>query len=313
MVYSKEYFRRLKKADLHTHLSGCLRVSDIREIYEQLGLNISQFEPLEKHMNFFDSVLWDIILKNIMTSPKGLYLATKRVLQLQANDGVIASDMIINAGSLIKGEQDPEKTFEALNKAITLEYALHGVNSKIRLGANRRNGVAGLEKIADLYVSYKQNFMSGIDLNGLERDFPTSDFKEVLGDLKKRNIPFTIHAGEFPEQTASLRDALIAKPIRIGHGIAAAEDEEIIKLIKDSSILLELCPTSNIATGSYKNILQHPIRDFILKNIPLIICTDDPGVFNTSLSDEYFNLYQAGVKLETLEYLADFSVKQFYL
>ena len=98
-------------------------------------------------------------------------------------------------------------------------------------------------------------------------------------------VPYTIHSGE-ADGPNSIYDAIYFGAKRIGHGVRAVEDSNLVKKIVDEGITLEVCPTSNICTSVYNKIADIPIKQFIDSGVKITINTDDPAICNTSLKKE---------------------------
>jgi adenosine deaminase len=95
------------------------------------------------------------------------------------------------------------------------------------------------------------------------------------------------HAGESagPESIWEALDLLGAE--RIGHGIAAARDEDLMARLRDDGIVLEVCPTSNVCTRSVSSLADHPLPALVAAGVPVTINSDDPPMFSTTLCHEY--------------------------
>lgn len=111
-------------------------------------------------------------------------------------------------------------------------------------------------------------------------------FAPLFREAKRRGVPFTIHAGEAmgPE---NVRQALDLGARRIGHGIAAAKDKELMKRLMQDGIVLEVSVTSNIQTHSASSYESHPIRELIDAGVAVTVCTDNRTCSETSLEREY--------------------------
>ena len=131
--------------------------------------------------------------------------------------------------------------------------------------------------------------IAGLDLAGAEALFPTEDFREFFEEAKRLNIPFTIHAGEAagPE---SIWSAIDMGAMRIGHGIAAAKDEKLMKYMAECGIAVEMCPTSNLQTKAVTDMKEYPIRKFMEYGIPVTINTDNTTVSGTDIQKEFLLL-----------------------
>ncbi len=77
---------------------------------------------------------------------------------------------------------------------------------------------------------------------------------------------------------------------RIGHGMRANEEPELVALLKQKRIPLEMCPISNIRTGVCESIKSHPIKQYFDDGLMVTVNSDDPAMFNTSMNDEYLTL-----------------------
>jgi adenosine deaminase len=81
----------------------------------------------------------------------------------------------------------------------------------------------------------------------------------------------------------------------VQHGITAADSDEVMRFLADHSIRLNVCPTSNIRLARVADISSHPVRKLYDAGIHVTLNSDDILVFNQSVSEEYLNLYEAGM------------------
>ena len=121
---------------------------------------------------------------------------------------------------------------------------------------------------------------------------PAKDFERVFAKARKAGLHVVAHAGEDVESW-SIKDALhLLKAERIGHGITAAQDAELVKEMAKTQVPFEICPTSNTFTKKIvSRIEDHPIRALYDAGCFVTVNTDDPAFFGVSLIDEYWNLY----------------------
>ena len=115
---------------------------------------------------------------------------------------------------------------------------------------------------------------------------PASSLRWIADECRRRRMPLVPHAGEAlgpDEVAAAIR---IFEPRRIGHGIAAAVDGDLMRVLSESGIHLEVCPTSNLRTGVVKRAEDHPLSALWRGGLSLSLGTDDPALFGTTLCAE---------------------------
>src|SRR5207253_10633060 len=86
------------------------------------------------------------------------------------------------------------------------------------------------------------------------------------------------------------------RPDRIGHGILAARDPELMEVLREREIVLEICPTSNLLTKALpsEEAVRETFRAFVDAGVPFTIATDGPEMMRTHLRDEFDLLLRIG-------------------
>ncbi|MFC1819461.1 hypothetical protein ACFLZG_00040 [Thermodesulfobacteriota bacterium] len=187
---------------------------------------------------------------------------------------------------------NPWKILHTIREIMMTYEKQYGLKTSLLFGLDREDGPENIKSGVDMaYEAWQEGLIVGIDLNGNERDFPTKLFVNAFTRIKTSDCPITIHAGEWagPE---SIKAAVYCGARRIGHGARSIEDKELMHTLKKESITLELCPTSNISTGVFKTIEEHPIQQLYHCGIPITINSDDPAQFNSDISHEYSKMIE---------------------
>ena len=127
----------------------------------------------------------------------------------------------------------------------------------------------------------------GIDMAGDESKYPGTEYINAFLQAQKRDIPITIHAGEAAGPDSVRRAIDLFGASRIGHGLRSIEDPALVEDLKSRDIMLEICLTSNLQTGTVKNLEEHPFPRFLKDGVKVSINTDDPSVSGITLGDEY--------------------------
>ncbi len=141
------------------------------------------------------------------------------------------------------------------------------------------------EETVRLCGDYMGKGVVALDLAGAEALYPTHDYKHLFEAAYKMGVPYTIHAGE-ADGAQSIRDAVNMGAVRIGHGVRAIEDESVMKLLRDSAIPLEMCPTSNLNTRVISDIRDYPIKKYIDYGIAVTVNSDNMSVSDTDVKKE---------------------------
>jgi adenosine deaminase len=103
------------------------------------------------------------------------------------------------------------------------------------------------------------------------------------------------HVGEFGSAEDVLEACEVLELQEVHHGIAAVQSIPVMSWLARNKIQLNIWPTSNIMLGRVEGYREHPIRILYEHGIPVTINTDDLLIFNQSVSQEYMNLFQAGL------------------
>lgn len=157
----------------------------------------------------------------------------------------------------------------------------------VLLDVVRHWGPASAERVLDLHEKSPWTRVAGFGLGGDEAAFPARDFADAFRRARRLGLMPVAHAGEWagPDSVAETLDSL--KPVRVAHGIRAAEDAALLRALARRGIVCDVCPTSNLATGAVASGAAHPVRALLAAGVPVTLSTDDPGLFGTTLRKEY--------------------------
>ena len=152
--------------------------------------------------------------------------------------------------------------------------------------AVRQFGPGAAQEVFELAAKYRDRNVIGIGIGGDEQKAPPELFREQYSYAAEQGLRLTAHAGESAGPD-SIWGALNLGAERIGHGLTAGRDPELIEELAQRQIPIEICLTSNLRTGCCLQLHDHPVRRYFDQGLMLTLNTDDPAMFGTSLAREY--------------------------
>lgn len=282
--------------DLHLHIDGSISLENARQLasLQQIAIPDSE-DVLRSLLQVRDGCcdLNEFLGKfsfpcSLLQTKEGLKKATETLLK----------ELHAQQVSYAELRFAPQKHTDTLCQKQVIEAVLEGmakspIPSALILCCMRDKGneEENLETVS-LAKEFQGKGVVAIDLAGAEALYKTNEFGYIFEKARKENISFTIHAGE-ADGPQSIWDAINFGATRIGHGIRAIEDPVLMEELAKRKIPLELCPTSNVCTGLYKDLRDYPLRAFLDKGIVVTINTDDMSVCGTTLSLEFEKLKEA--------------------
>jgi adenosine deaminase len=274
-----------RKAELHCHLDGIADPAMLRafatrgEDWERAARRLEQVYPITSVAQWareYESVLSEL------SSPitERLRLIAKAQLDRWRGQGVVYAEFFVSRVlGAISDEESLHEWFRALATDASspdLELGIVVCVSRIRLARH----TARIVRLA------RAGLIHGVALAGDEHACSIRELRAELDHIRETGIGIEIHVGETggPDW---VRDALDhGRPQRIGHGIRAFEDAPLVERIAKECVHLEFCPTSNLRLGVIKTIDELPVDRALRAGIEFSINTDDPGVFECSLTSE---------------------------
>jgi aminodeoxyfutalosine deaminase len=268
------------KSELHLHLEGSIEPQTLRELNPATTLEEARARyRYEDFPAFIRSYLWAI---GHLTGPEHYGLIARRLLERLEREGVRYAEITVSAGVILWRGQEFPPVYEALQA----EAERSPVQVRWVLDAVRQWGAEEARRVVKLAAERLGRGVVAFGIGGDELRGPVQWFGDVFREAKDAGLHLTIHAGETagPE---SVRDAVRLGAERIGHGIRAADDPALLAHLRDHDIPLEICISSNVATGAVRCLEEHPIRRIFDAGVPILLGTDDPAMFHTTLEREF--------------------------
>jgi aminodeoxyfutalosine deaminase len=166
-------------------------------------------------------------------------------------------------------------------------------------------------KAAELRAHYPS--IIGIGIGGDESKGPADLFRDLYSEAKANGLRLTAHAGE-SVGPQSIWAAINIGAERIGHGLTAVQDPELMEVLAHKQIPIELNVTSNLRTGCCASLDDHPLRNYFESGLMITLNSDDPPMFGSDLLSEYILAHeQFEFTLEQMRELAANSVEASFL
>lgn len=251
---------------------------------------------------------------------------TKPPLKMKGVEGMMAYADAILAPHIKHREGFEFVAVSAMDDAVQDGVVLLEMSFDIRLAEFYPDGLAGLwafiEKLVERYAAkadlrpelgfsrgnaddptlmnlaheaVEMGVFQSIDLYSRQEVCPPEVMKPLFTKARAAGMKLKAHVGEFEGADEIRRTVKVLDLDEVQHGIAAVESVEVMRWLSEHQIRLNVCPTSNVMLGGVSDLASHPIRVLFDNGIPVTINTDDLMIFGQSVSEEYQNLYRAGV------------------
>lgn len=288
--------RALPKVEQHVHIVGSTRPETLLWLLKEGGLK-KPFETVKDVRRFFqyrDFSHFITIYKTVfrcITREDQFERITYEMLEDEARCNVRYVEASLSAPDHVREGLDYGLMLDAINRGVRHAHRDFGIQCNLRIDLVRNYGPDVGMQVLDWIENKSDNIVS-IDIGGSEERYPPKPFARVYQRAKEMGLHLVAHAGEAagPE---SIWDAInYLRVERIGHGVTASRDPELIDYLLKGDVTIEMCPTSNLRTGVVPSLQKHPIRTFFDKCIKVTVNTDDPSMFNTDMNNEYLQLHR---------------------
>lgn len=282
------FIRQLPKAELHLHLEGAVEPATLLELRKLQGdpATLAEVEALYSYNDFQSFLMAFKAVSAYLRGPNDYEFITYRLMQRLKEENVLHAEVYVAVGVSLYRKQDFAAIFEGLERGRSRGARDFGVSLLWIFDATRHFGVEEAQKVFELAARYRDRHVVGIGIGGDEVKAPPELFRGVYAYAADHGLRLTAHAGETgpPE---SIWGALNLHAERIGHGLTAAQDPDLIDELGQRQIPIELCITSNLRTGVCKSAAEHPAKNYFDQGLMVTLNTDDPALFRTTLSREY--------------------------
>jgi adenosine deaminase len=313
----------IPKAELHVHLEGTAPPALIRRLAQRHGATVPDGVFADEHTFRWDGFLdflrtYDLAASLIRTAEDYRDVTYEYLAQCAA-EGALYVELIASPDHAAAVGLDDAEHYGGIAQGIDDARAGHGIEARIVATAIRNLGAERAEAVARRLADDRHPYVVGFNLAGDEAGYPPQQFAAAYEIASRSGLGCTVHAGEHAG-AESVRGALELPITRISHGVRATEDRALVREIAERGIVLEVCPTSNVATGVYASYEDHPLGALRDAGVRVTLASDDPPYFAATIGGEYdvaaghFGLGDAdllGITRTAIEAgFADFAAKQ---
>jgi adenosine deaminase len=311
MSLDLEALQAFPKVSLHDHLDGGLRPQTIIELAADIGYPLpadnaddlgqwfaesANSGSLERYLETFDHTI------AVMQTAPNLRRVAKEFVEDLAADGVIYGETRWAPEQHLRDGLTETDAIEAVGDGLADGMAAcrdrgHEIDLRQLLTAMRQ--AEPTRAIAELTLRYRRDGVAGFDIAGPEKGYPPSRFLESFQLLRRQSAYYTIHAGEADGCESIWEAVQVCAANRIGHGVAIIEDiqqgalGDFAAYVRNERIPLEMCPSSNVQTGTVSSIAEHPIHNLDRLGFRVTVNPDNRLMSATSMTKEFALLAEA--------------------
>lgn len=278
------------KAELHCHIEGAATPSLVLRMAKKYRVDVSSILDAKSRYVWSDFTTfleaYDLA-SSVFRTPADYAELSEAYFRMLAAEGAIYGEVFISPDHAETAGLSYASYVEGLAEGIERAKEATGIEGRMIAIGVRHFGAASVERVAKAVISHPHKLVTGFGLAGDERDGHPANFAKAFRMVSETGIGLTAHAGEFggPESIVAALDFLRVK--RLGHGVRAIEDPDLVKRLVDEKIVLECCPGSNTALGVYSVLRFHPINMLRKAGVRITLNSDDPPFFHTTLGKEY--------------------------
>lgn len=309
---SEKVLNSIPKAELHIHLEGTIEPSTLVELAARHGVTLTPEETTPRYApgdfdQFIQNFIW---ITSFLRGPEDYALIARRFAESMQRQNVLYAEVTLSIGVMFRRNQDPAANFAALRDAAA---EVPGVKLKYIFDAVRQWGAEPAMEVARIAAELRSPDIVAYGIGGDELGLPTKDLQRIYEFVASQGMHRIIHAGEIGGQEIVRESVELLGVERIDHGISIMRDERAMDFIAARNIPLDVCLTSNLRTGALARQIakpsagydDHPLPFFLRRGLPVNLSSDDPAMFETTLTNEYVQAQNMGLSPAEIVQLAE--------
>ena len=292
----RRFIERMPKAELHVHLEGSVYPDTLLALGEKHGQPFP-FADLDGARDWFQFrdfphfVEIYITICNVLLDEEDNARITYELARRAAAQNIRYLEVTFAPASILNPRHVgvPDVVWPGVRAGARRAREELGVEMQFILDPVRGRPEEEVMEMVRWAVNNMGDGLVGVGLGGMELGNPATRHADAYGYAKAAGARLSLHAGE-TDGPRSIREALDLGSERIGHGVTAIHDPQLVEELAATGMVLEVSPTSNICLGVFPSIAEHPFRALYDAGVQVTINSDDPPMFNTTLTNEYLTL-----------------------
>lgn len=311
MMLLDKFIRAMPKVELHVHLEGAIQPETVLTLARRHGVVLPATTPGElrewySFTDFSHFVRVYLAVSECLRTPDDIELVARDFLAGQAAQNIRYSEVTFTAYTHyhFKGIAFDEQ-LAALGRARAWAEAEHTTTMGLILDIPRSISVEEGMLITEWAISTMGKGVVALGLSGPEAGHPPEKFRACFARAHAAGLPAVPHAGETDGATSIWGALHTLRARRIGHGVRCLEDPALVAELRARQVPLEVCPSSNVCLGVVPCLEAHPLPRLLEEGLCVTLNSDDPPMFNTTLTNEYLAAaHTFGLSADTICQLA---------
>ncbi len=286
-----QIIEQMPKVELHVHLEGAIRPETLLKLARRndMPLPADTVEGLRDWYTFRDFnhfVEIYIAASKCIKTPDDVEMIAREFADGQKAQNIVYTEAHYTAETIQRYCGIPwADQLAALKRARAYAKEI-GIQLDFILDVVREVPVETGEQIVDWVIGAYGEGICGLGMSGREFEIPSTKHRAAFQRAKREGIKISTHAGE-TSGPQTIWDCLVELGAdRIGHGVRCLEDDALVDELKSRQTPIEVCPSSNVCLCVARSISDHPIQAMLTRGLNVSVNSDDPPMFNTTLTEE---------------------------
>jgi adenosine deaminase len=281
----------VSKAELHVHLEGTMRPTVAKQLAKKnrldfpeklLGSNETyRCEDFNHFLRAYQQV------SELLRCDEDYSFITYDYLARCAEQQAIYIEMMCAPDLAAMNQVNYQQLIAGMADGIDRAKKDFGLDARILVTIVRHLSIQHSFAMVEQALENPHPYVVGLGMAGDEINHPAKRFAEIFQLAHENGLQCTAHGGEVMGAESVWQVIRYLPVTRVGHGVRAIDDPQLIEQLIQRNITLEVCPSSNVALGVYPSLAEHPLKQLFDAGVKVCLNSDDPPFFGTTLGNEY--------------------------